>query len=244
MNLKVLGSSSKGNCYLLESDTECLIIEAGVPFKDVKVAMDFNTAKIHGVLASHEHRDHSGYVKQYIDSGIRCYSSKQAWEGLGIDHYNAIHVTPKMYFEVGNFSIIALPVHHDVYNFAYVIKHKDCGSVLFCTDTDDFNYNLTGLNHIIIEANYDIDIIDDMAIYKDMDLSLRQRTLGSHMELGRLKEIIEDMDISNVRNIVLVHLSDSNSHSKKFRNELIGLTAKDVYIAEKNLVIDFNRTAF
>lgn len=27
MRLKVLGSSSSGNCYLLENDKECLVIE-------------------------------------------------------------------------------------------------------------------------------------------------------------------------------------------------------------------------
>ena len=43
MVLKVLGSGSSGNCYILESDTEALIIEAGVPFLDVKKALDFPT---------------------------------------------------------------------------------------------------------------------------------------------------------------------------------------------------------
>ena len=40
MKLKVLGSNSQGNCYLLEDDHECLIIEAGVPIREVKKALD------------------------------------------------------------------------------------------------------------------------------------------------------------------------------------------------------------
>ena len=35
MKLKVLGSGSSGNCYILESDTEALI-EVGFPFRDWK----------------------------------------------------------------------------------------------------------------------------------------------------------------------------------------------------------------
>ena len=42
MKLRILGSSSSGNCYLLEDESECLVIEAGLPFKEVKKALDFN----------------------------------------------------------------------------------------------------------------------------------------------------------------------------------------------------------
>ena len=55
MNLKVLGSGSSGNCYLLENETECLVIEAGLPLMEVKKAIGFNIKKIVGVVASHEH---------------------------------------------------------------------------------------------------------------------------------------------------------------------------------------------
>lgn len=55
MKLKVLGSGSSGNCYILENDTEALIIEAGVPFMEVKKALNFDIRKIQGVVISHEH---------------------------------------------------------------------------------------------------------------------------------------------------------------------------------------------
>lgn len=55
MILKCLGSSSSGNCYVLDSGKEALIIEAGIDFKSVKVALDFNIRKIVGVVISHSH---------------------------------------------------------------------------------------------------------------------------------------------------------------------------------------------
>ncbi len=55
MKLKVLGSGSSGNCYILHNETEALIIEAGFPFMEVKKALDFNISKIQGVVISHEH---------------------------------------------------------------------------------------------------------------------------------------------------------------------------------------------
>ena len=53
MTLTVLSSGSSGNCYVIQNETEALIIEAGVPFKEVKKALDFNVMKIKGVIASH-----------------------------------------------------------------------------------------------------------------------------------------------------------------------------------------------
>ena len=46
MKLKCLGSGSSGNCYILESDTEALIIEAGLPLKEVKIALGFKRGTI------------------------------------------------------------------------------------------------------------------------------------------------------------------------------------------------------
>lgn len=56
MQLKVLGSGSSGNCYLLETDTECLVLDAGVNTKEVKIALDFDVRRIKGVLVTHSHK--------------------------------------------------------------------------------------------------------------------------------------------------------------------------------------------
>jgi metal-dependent hydrolase (beta-lactamase superfamily II) len=53
--LKVINSSSKGNSYILESDNEALLIEAGCRFADVKKMLNFNISKIKGLVVSHEH---------------------------------------------------------------------------------------------------------------------------------------------------------------------------------------------
>ena len=47
MTLKVLGSESAGNCYLLESFFEILIIEAGIRLNDVKKSLNLADMKIH-----------------------------------------------------------------------------------------------------------------------------------------------------------------------------------------------------
>lgn len=70
MRLRVLGSGSSGNCYILENDNEALIIEAGLPFMEVKKTLNFNVMKIKAVITTHIHSDHHQYFFQYVRAGI------------------------------------------------------------------------------------------------------------------------------------------------------------------------------
>ena len=47
--------SQNGNWYILENDTEALILDAGVRYKDVLKVLGYNISKVAGVLISHEH---------------------------------------------------------------------------------------------------------------------------------------------------------------------------------------------
>lgn len=55
MKLKCLGSSSKGNNYLLIGKKEILIIEAGISIKKILKGISFKLQKVGGCLISHQH---------------------------------------------------------------------------------------------------------------------------------------------------------------------------------------------
>lgn len=55
MLLKVVGTGSSGNCYILENENEALILEAGCRMKSALKTIDYNVSKISGVLITHEH---------------------------------------------------------------------------------------------------------------------------------------------------------------------------------------------
>ena len=56
MTLKCIGSGSSGNCYLLISDNwETLILDCGIPIKEIKKGLDWNIRGIKGVIISHTH---------------------------------------------------------------------------------------------------------------------------------------------------------------------------------------------
>ena len=79
MKLIVLGSSSSGNCYILDNGNEALIIEAGIRFQEVKKALDFNLRKVVGCVVTHAHNDHAKYIKAMVDSGFHTLALREVW---------------------------------------------------------------------------------------------------------------------------------------------------------------------
>lgn len=52
--LRIVGSSSKGNAYILECNNEILLIEAGISFKNkILPAINWEGGKVVGCLVSH-----------------------------------------------------------------------------------------------------------------------------------------------------------------------------------------------
>lgn len=55
MKLKILASGSKGNCYVLSTPTGSLLLDAGIPFREIQKGLNFNLKEVVGALISHEH---------------------------------------------------------------------------------------------------------------------------------------------------------------------------------------------
>ena len=86
MEIITLGSSSKGNGYVID---RTLVIEAGVPIKELKKTLNFNLSGIQAVLISHSHGDHSKYASEYLKAGIDCYMSKHTKSELNLQNFSA-----------------------------------------------------------------------------------------------------------------------------------------------------------
>jgi phosphoribosyl 1,2-cyclic phosphodiesterase len=237
MKLKVLNSSSKSNCYVIENEKSILILEAGISFKEVKKAIDFNVSKIVGVLTSHEHGDHSDHVSDYLKDRIPVFST----EGTAQKYSKKINVVEhKNTFHVADFRIMPFALKHDVPCLGYLIKHPQAGTLLFCTDTYYMPYKFKGLNHILIEANYSKEILKENISRRYIHPVHAKRVMYSHMELQTTKNMLKANDLSKVVNIVLLHLSDDNSNARLFRDEIVSATGKMVYIADKGLEISLS----
>lgn len=243
MRLTVLGSSSAGNGYILHDEQEALILECGIKFQEVQKVLDFNTDKVVAALVSHEHGDHCKYITEYQYKAIDIYASAGTFgaiKGVSFQAKNILkHGEVK---KIGNFTLIPFNLKHDCAEpLGFYLHHPKTGNILFATDTYYLEATFSDVRHWLIECNYRKDILDrNCPESSGMKRLLRNRTLQSHMSFETCKKTLLANDLTLTESIVLIHLSDSNSHARDFKRDIERATGKPVYIAEKGLEMDLN----
>ena len=241
MVLKVLGSSSQGNCYILENRDEALIIEAGVRFIEVKKALGFDIRKVSGCLITHQHNDHAKYIKAMVESGFPTLALEEVWTAKGVTGSRAYCIERGKGYRFGRFKVLPFDACHDVPCVGYLIDHPETGRIMFLTDSCMCEYVFPGLNQIMIECNYsDAKLVEAINAGRTLP-SQRERLMTSHMELNTCKGFLCANDLTNVANIILLHLSDNNSDEKHFVSEIERQTGKVVYAAHTGLEIELDR---
>ena len=243
MELKILGSNSSGNCYILKGMEESLLIECGVHPIEIKKAMGFNVDKIKGCLVTHEHGDHFKFVDQVVDMGIDVYASNGTLKDKSGHRYYTI--VSKAAFSISGFRIIPFNVNHDAREpFGYLISHKECGNVLFLTDSSYTEYRFPKLNQIIVESNHSREIIEKKVLDGKMQPFVYRRLIESHMSIESCERLLMANDLSMVVNVVLIHLSDANSHELNFKDRIEKATGKNITMAAKGTDINFDLVPF
>lgn len=230
--LKVLNSGSKGNCYLLITPTETLIIEAGIRYKEILKGLDFKLDKVVGCLVSHEHKDHSKAINDLIKNGIDIYSSKGTFKTLGIENYRSKVIKANKKQQIGNFTILPFDVVHDAEEpLGFLIKHQDIGTLLFITDTCYCEYNFRNIDNILVECNYIKENLEEYCI----ETSLSARIKDTHFELENVIKFLKASDLSKVKNIMLLHLSEKHGDDVVMKEKVEEVTGIPVTIAEKRI---------
>lgn len=240
MQLKIINSNSAGNAYILENENEALLIECGVRFDKIKQALNFNLSKVVGCIVTHEHLDHCKAVMDVMNSGINVFASPGTHKAMQTQyHHRAVDFDTNFSFHAGGFKIKAFDTKHDCAEpVGFLINHQETGNILFLTDSYYSEYTFKGLNNIIVEANYCQTILDAKRNAGTSPAFLRDRVIESHMSLATCKSMLQENDLSQVNNIVLIHLSDNHSDAKRFKREVEEQTGKQVHIADAGLTID------
>lgn len=243
MNLKIIGTGSKGNAYILENENEALLIECGVMFQNIKEALNFNYEKVVGCILTHEHGDHAKSINEVMEAGVNVFATEKTHEALKTSmHHRAGMMLNNDILRLGNFKIMSFDVKHDAADpCGFLINHPETGNVLFMTDLMYSKYTFKNLHNIIIEANYDTEIARKKL--SEMEF-LRNRIIKSHMSLDTCLQFLNQNDLSKVNNIVLIHLSDSNSNANAFEHRVKLATQKNVWVADNGLVVELNKTPF
>ena len=250
MELKIIGSGSSGNGYLLTASTGArLLIELGCEWPKIQEALDYNYDGVEAIV-SHCHSDHAKSVSKALTAGLHV--------GLGADlyklhgeHYNSYELNPNpapnLYYS-GEYTILSFPLTHDVPCLGFLVLHEECGIICFITDTAHVKYTPPGkssrqedyyfdrVSHWLIEANYCEDILLNR-VYAGSDQTVARRTVGAHLSVQACETVLRMQDLSQTETITLIHLSDGNSNAAEFKNRIIRATGKPVNIAEAGLTL-------
>lgn len=247
MKLKVLGSSSSGNCYLIEAnEKEKLILDAGVNFKIVQKELDFDFSGVNGVLITHEHMDHLKYATNFALYGINVYASAGTFKKQNLKGHRFHIVKALKQFEIGNFIILPFDTQHDAAEpLGFLIQYKLTGEkLLYATDTYYIKYKFNRLNYLLLECNYNQEIVKENVRNGIINKTRYTRLLESHFSLDNVLKFLASNDLRYVKNIILCHLSDTNSNQMIMQNKVREQTKIETTIARPGLNIELKLYPF
>lgn len=233
MDIQTIGSGSSGNCYLIKGSATSLLLEAGISYKRMQKAVRFRTSQIKGVLITHEHLDHAKHVKEYMNNGLDVYMTQGTKDALELEpHYRLKVIKKRNAFKVDEFNILPFEAVHDAAEpVGFVIANGD-NKLLYATDTKYIKYQIPGLTHIMLEANHEYEYMMQNVEEGVLHQSLANRIMNSHMSLETAIKYLSKIDKSKLKEIMLIHLSDTNSRKNYFKEKIQGATGALVTVAK------------
>lgn len=230
MDIKVLGSSSKGNCYIVSDGSTKLLLDCGVPIKRILAGIDFKPNSVAGCLVTHSHGDHVKAARELLYRGIKVYASAGCIGAANID--GAVAVKSMQEITVGTFRVLPFDIQHDAPEpLGFLLKSTvTVDKLLYFTDTYYLKYKFNGVTHILCEANYSLEILQSKVDSGAVPKCLADRVISSHMSIDHLEQFLRSCDLSKLRAVYLCHLSDSNSNAAEFCERIQRLTGVEVTV--------------
>lgn len=220
------GSGSSGNCYFLFTQTEGLMIDAGIGIRLVKKYFreyGLTLPAVRHILVTHNHTDHVkavGYLSEELH--VPVYATRAVH--TGIDANYCVHkkvplaykkcIVPGETCELGGFRITPFMVPHDsIENVGYCVQTQgrtfcvitDAGSV-----TEEMREYIGKADYLVIESNYD----EQMLQCGKYPAYLKKRISGScgHLSNSECTKTVVEHKGENLKKVWLCHLSEENNH--------------------------------
>ena len=232
MTLKCIGSGSSGNSYaLIDNDNKILLLDLGLPSKEIKRAIDYRISDVLGAVVTHQHQDHSKAITDFEKMGIPVFAPYKNLEPMDFNGWQGTIQSIDLTDLNGKW------MHTNADDsecpcFGFLITHPDIGRLLYITDTELVKWRFKGINHILISCNYIKDNLDDE------NLAKRNHVLRGHMELETVKEFVRANATDSLQNVILCHLSADNSDAERMVSEIQKIVpGANVFVAERGLEV-------
>lgn len=251
-----LGSGSCGNCYYFETEEGAFLIDAGLSPRMIKnrlLTQGLTLDKVKAIFVTHDHADHVKSVSRLSERlDIPVFATELVHEGI---HCN-LGVKPKLkkqYIRLirnnHRFSMFGLkftPFHvpHDSRDNVGYYLEGDGFSFALMTDighvTDEMEYFIRKTNYLVIEANYD----KQMLLDGPYPAYLKQRILSGDGHLcneATAATIVKNYH-RGLKRIWLCHLSgNNNSPTAAYKAVSESLREHGVKVGEEVIVETFMR---
>ena len=226
--MAVLSSGSTATCFYIASAETGILVDAGLPFKEIfrrLRRLEESIDKVQAVFISHPHCDHSQGLRSII-TNMRCPIYLREAQALGafadllVSTRSAWCMVDDSTITVGDLKIKAFPVRHDAIDpVGYVVSHGKC-RVAIATDLGEVDEVVAGAldsaDLFFLESNYHKPMLEANG-YKE---KLKSRILESHLSNDAAGAVVERMR-ENQR-VILGHISDNSNSPEIVRMKHAG----------------------
>ena len=225
LNFISFGSGSSGNCYLLYTESEGLIIDHGIGTKTMKKYFreyGIPLSLVKYVLVTHDHADHVKSVGKFsMETDLDIHATKRVHVGINNNYCvrykvpvaHARCIEPNVPFTLGEFHVMPFSVPHDsADNIGFLIETQ---GIKFCLMTDvghvteEMGQMIGQANYLVIEANYDVEMLEK----GPYPYILKQRISSpfGHLSNEESARFVAEIYHAGMKNIMLCHLSENNN---------------------------------
>ncbi|MGN0237147.1 MAG: MBL fold metallo-hydrolase [Lepagella sp.] len=219
-------SGSSGNsCYVGNKDGG-VVIDAGIRADHIRDILQQNgvpMSRVKGLILTHDHSDHVRYSYNLLRENrhLSLYCTPRVLNGLLRRHSISKRIkeyhTPifkEIPFKVAGMEITAFDVPHDGsdnmgfsirYDHHHFVLATDLGSV-----TERARYYMTQANYLVIEANYDADMLR-RGSYPEY-LKARIVAGNGHLDNVETARFLSEIINPELKYIFLCHLSKDNNN--------------------------------
>lgn len=246
------GSGSSGNCYLLYTENDALLIDQGLGMRMLKKRMreyGQSLSMVHRVLVTHDHADHVKSVGALSrDYELPVYATRKVHVGIEKNYCVRHKIRPEQVRilekgvseQLGDFRVTPFEVPHDsADNVGFRIE---ADGVIFCIMTDaghvseEMRQFISEADYLVIEANYDEEML--MAGPYPQHLKVRISGETGHLSNSRCAVAIAENMSEHLRHVWLCHLSEENNHPELARKTVEQILRSYGIIAGKDVLLD------
>lgn len=234
--LCTLASGSSGNSTYISAPGGDILIDAGIPYKNIVAALETaggDISKIKAVAVTHTHTDHTKGLKTLLkNTNIPVIASTETLETLAANNLlpegaETISAENKS-TSVGDVSVTYFHTSHDAKGSGgYIITLSDGRRAAVCTDLGVVDNNvknsLLGCDTVLIESNHDIEMLKRGPY--PAQLKLRILSEKGHLSNNACAAELPELLKTGTTRIILGHLSMQNNTELLARSAAVSMLA-------------------